>query len=202
MIIYNYFIFVTNNITKVDKNCCIFTETLCTLSGVYVVARMKLVEGVLSIVYYDMNGVVYTNNDIVFPSCVTNFINAVIDIIQVNCNNNEDTLRVSLTFSTLTGLQNGTIIKLTSLSNNNELIQTAFVGGPIGAFAVTSTNGTDIEIKIVDISLMTSAIGFGVTFEDIGCAISNIYTVSIIDIINALPSWGLGITSQDTIIKP
>ena len=99
-----------------SENCCIFTQRFCTQSGNYVIGRMKLKEGVLSVVYYDMNGVVYTNNDIIFPSCVTNFINAIIDITDVSCTSNLDTLRIALTLSTLAGLQNGTIIKLTSMN--------------------------------------------------------------------------------------
>jgi hypothetical protein len=186
----------------VSENCCIFTQRFCTQSGNYVIGRMKLQKGVLSVVYYDMNGVVYTNNDIAFPSCATNFINAVIDIVDVSCTSNEDVLRTNLTLSTLAGLQNGTKIKLTALSNNNELIQSVSANTPTGAFTISSSNGIDIDIEIIDINLMASTIVFGIKFQDLACAISNIYTVSVIDITNAVPSWGLGITSQDIIIKP
>jgi len=191
-----------NNIIKVSENCCIFTQRFCTQSGNYVIGRMKLQKGVLSVVYYDMNGVVYTNNDIAFPSCATNFINAVIDIVDVSCTSNEDVLRTNLTLSTLAGIQNGTKIKLTALSNNNELIQSVSANTPTGAFTISSSNGIDIDIEIIDINLMASTIVFGIGFQDLACAISNIYTVSVIDITNAVPSWGLGITSQDIIIKP
>jgi len=102
----------------------------------------------------------------------------------------------------LAGIQNGTKIKLTALSNNNELIQSVSANTPTGAFTISSSNGIDIDIEIIDINLMASTIVFGIGFQDLACAISNIYTVSVIDITNAVPSWGLGITSQDIIIKP
>ena len=192
-----------------DKNCCIFTETLCTISGDYVVARMKLVEGVLSIVYYDMSGNVYTNNDIIFPTCVippTNFIDVLTEILDAACFNDVAELRVS----NIWGLNlddamvNGSIIHIKTSNTNSEIIQDAYINSSVIAPVFSlSYNSTDIFLEIINIGLLaTNQIPVNIKFANVGCSIPNTYNVSVVDIINPIPTWGLGASNVATIFKP
>ena len=51
------------------SNCCEFIDTFCTTSGIAVICRLVLVNGVLKKTYYKVSdGTIYTGNDVILNS--------------------------------------------------------------------------------------------------------------------------------------
>ncbi len=184
-------------------NCCTFTNRFCTQSGQVVVGRMKLQNGVFSIVYYDLNGSLYTGNDIVFPSCQpapSNILTVRFRFIDVNCDSDFggcDKMRCELIFSDINALQNGTKIVLNMSSANSAVLLLESVLNPLGVFTISGG-----EIEIVDISLITSpSIIFILGYEDIACAEANTYNGVVDNVIFMNSGWSNGTHTGDSIIK-
>jgi len=52
-----------------DCSSCSFTSKFCTQSGGIVIAKLDLKNGVLTTNYYNLDGSLHEENDIVFSNC-------------------------------------------------------------------------------------------------------------------------------------
>ena len=181
------------------NNCCTFSSKFCTTSGVSVIGRLTLENGVLSTSYYNLDGSQHLANDISFPSCIpiTNFLDTTLEFVSVGCSSNEDQLRCRVTFSDVSALKDGTGISLSLSNTNNSPIVSTSVGSPSGAFSIDAVG----NVAIIDASLITSSIEFALYYENIGCASSNTYNGVVDSVLEMKSGWGNGTHTSDSIIK-
>ncbi len=52
-----------------SDSCCSFTSQFCTQSGGIVIAKISLNQGILTTTYYNLDGSLHTEDDIVFSNC-------------------------------------------------------------------------------------------------------------------------------------